>query len=231
MEPDDIAVLARTSVDCARVGSLTTYARHPSRQHTAPVAVRPRVDGTVEVQVARNTVAARQLLSRPVATLRVAPSACQPVLLRGAARRMPGLRFGGLLAFHVDAAAVRVGPSAVLVQEQAYLAARPDALRHDAPGVLAHLNGCHAEALTACLRARGTAVGFVHATGLDAGGLTVLVATSTGVGNVRLRFPTPVTSLSQLPVSLGGALSPRCGCSRSRPLGRAVGEESPARGD
>lgn len=230
MEQNDIAVSARTSVDCARVGFLTTYARHASPRQATRVAVRPRADGTVEVQVGGDTLAASQLLSRPAATLRIAPAACQPVLLHGTVRRLPGVR-EGRLAFHLDVAVVRVGAAAVLIDEQAYVAARPDPLRHDAPTVLAHLNSCHSEALAACLSARGTAVGFVHATGLDAGGLTVLVVTSAGVGTVGLRFPTPVTSLSQLPVSLGAALTPRCGCSASRPLGRPVESESPAHGD
>lgn len=230
MNPDDSAVLARTAVDCARVGSLTTYARHASRRHTTPVVVRPRVDGTVEVRVAPRTVAAEQLLSRPLASLRIAPSACQPVLLQGAARRIPGVR-DGLLSFHLDVAAVRVGAAGTRVAEKAYAAARPDPLRHDAPAVLAHLNGCQSEAIAACLRARGAAVGFVHAAGLDAGGLTLVVASTDGVGTVRLRFPSRVTSLSQLPVSLCGALSQGCGCSGAHPLGSPVGKESPAHGD
>lgn len=212
MEADDPAHQARTSVDCARVGSLTTYARHPSRQHTTTATVRPRPDGTVEVVVGRESVAARHLVSRPVATLQVAPDACQPVLLHGAARRLPGVRGGDALAFHLDVAAVRVGATGILIDEHAYAAAAPDPLRHDAPGVLAHLNSGHGDALAACLRARGSDVGFVHATGLDAAGLTVAVIGGEGVDTVRLRFPRPVASLTELPVSLTAVLSPRCGC-------------------
>lgn len=228
MEADDHACQARTSVDCARTGSLTTYARHPSRQHTTAVAVRPRVDGTVEVVVGRDSVPARQLVSRPVATLHVAPAACQPVLLHGAARRLPGVRQGGALAFHLEVAAVRVGASRLLVDEQTYALAAPDPLRHDAPGVLAHLNSAHGEALAACLRARGSTVGFVHATGLDSAGLTVVVASGAGIDTARLRFPAPVSSLSQLPISLSAVLSPGCGCSGSRTAPGAAEDNVPA---
>lgn len=231
MEADDVAHQARTSVDCARTGSLTTYARHPRGQHTTAVAVRPRPDGTVELLVGRGTTAARQLVSRPVATLRVAPAACQPVLLHGAVRRLPGVREGDALAFHLDIAAVRVGAAGVLVDQQAYGEESPDALRHDAPAVLAHLNSGHADALAACLRARGADVGFVHATGLDAAGLTVVVARGAGVDTVRLRFPAPVSSLSELPVSLSAVLSPRCGCSCARPPGAAVAGTAPVQGE
>lgn len=211
MEPDD-AARARTSVDCAREGSLTTYARHARRQQDS-VAVRPRADGTVEVLVQAGGVAAGRLLSRPVATLRVAPTGCQPVVVHGAARRLPGRLADASLAFHLDIAAVRVGPAGTLVDEQAYRAALPDPLRHDAPEVLAHLNAHHADALAACLRARGAAVGFAHATGLDAGGLTVVAAGTEGLDTLRLRFPAPVASLSQLPVSLSTLLRRGCGCS------------------
>lgn len=213
----DSAVQARTSVDCARVGSLTTYARHPSSQHTTSVRVRARPDGTVEVQLARDAVGSCHLLARPVATLHVAPVGCEPVLLHGAARRLPGLGDRGTLVFHLEVAAVRVGRPPVLLDEPAYSAADPDPLRHDAPAVLAHLNGEHADALAACLRAGGHDAAFVHATRLDATGLTVLAVGSEGVGAVRLCFPAPVEDLNDLPASLGCTLSPRCECSSSRP--------------
>lgn len=218
MHPDQIAVRARTSVDCARTGVLTTYARHPSSQATTHVVVGPRADGTVELRLPRTSAGARQLVARPVATLRVAPAAQDPVLLHGSARRLPGIAHDGALVFHLRAAAVRVGARGALLDEQAYAAAEPDPLRHDAPAVLAHLNGGHADALAACLRARGHDAGFAQAVRLDAGGLTVLAVGVDGVDRVRLRFPAPVHALSDLPVSLGGVLSPRCGCSASRPV-------------
>ena len=113
---------------------------------------------------------------------------------------------------------------AVLVDERSYFASSPDPLRHEAPHVLAHLNQGHAEALAACLRAGGSAAHFAHATGVDARGLTVLAVGAHGVDTVRLRFPHPVTSLGELPVSLSGVLDPRCGCSGSRDQGRSWGE-------
>lgn len=216
MGPDD-AVRARTSVDCARVGSLTTYARHPSSQHTCSVAVEPRPDGSVELELARDAVGARQLLARPVATLEVAPVGFEPVMLHGSVRRLPGLSAGGALLFRLDVTAVRVGTPPVLLDGASFCAARPDPLRHDAAAVLEHLNGCHADALAACLRAGGHDAGFVVATGLDAGGLTVTAVGAEGVDRVRLRFPSPVSDLGELPMSIGGALNPRCGCSAARP--------------
>jgi hypothetical protein len=223
MQLDEMAVRARTAVACARVGWLTTYARHPSSQYTTCVKVRPRPDGTVEVQLGRNALGARQLLARPVATLEISPVGCEPVLLHGAARRLPGLTDNGALLFHLDVAVARVGARAVPLDERSYFAAAPDPLAHEAPAVLSHLNAAHADALAACLRAAGHQVGFARATALDSGGLTIAAVTAGGVESVRLRFPHPVTQLRQLPPSLSAALSPRCGCSASR----AAGEQGP----
>lgn len=214
---EDRAVAARTSVDCARVGVLTTYARHPSGQRTTPVAVLPRADGTVELQLARDAVAVRQLLARPAATLELAPVGFEPVLLHGAVRRLPGVSDRGALLFHLEVAAVRVGAPAELLDERAYGAARPDPLRHDSPAVLAHLNAGHTEALAACLRALGREVGFVRATGLDAAGLTVVAVTADGVDTVRLAFPQPVSALDELPAGLGCVLRARCSCPAPHP--------------
>lgn len=214
----ELAAQARTSVDCARVGSLTTYAHHPSRQHTNSVRVRARADGTVEIPVAMAALAARQLLARPVATLYVAPVGHEPVLLHGAARRLPGFDERGALVFHLEIAGVRVGSPSEPLPTAAYAAADPDPLRHDAPAVLAHLNEGHVEALAACLRAGGHDAAFAHATRLDSAGLTVLAVGSTGVDKVRLRFPAPVATLEDLPVSLGGVLRPQGGCTCSQPV-------------
>lgn len=203
--PDD-AVDARTSVDCARVGALTTCARQPGSRHTTTVAVRARADGSVEVQLARDACAVRQLLARPVAVLRVAPVACEPVLLHGSARRLPGVSPTGALVFHLEVAAVRVGSPAVLVDPPTYAAAEPDPLRADAPAVLSRVNAGHAEALAACLRAGGHDAAFAHATRLDSGGLTVVAVGSQGVDTVRLQFPAPVARLADLPASLGCVL-------------------------
>lgn len=112
-DDDEFGRLARTSVDRARVGTLTTYARRPSGQHTTTANVRARVDGSVEVHLAPAAVPVRRLLARPVATLQVAPPWCEPVRLHGAVRRLPGTSERGDLVFHLEIAAVRVGSPAV----------------------------------------------------------------------------------------------------------------------
>lgn len=216
MADSDVAVHARTSVACARLGSLTTYARRPSSQHTSSVAVRARTDGSVEVQLGRSALAARQLLARPVASLHVAPPDCEPVLLHGTARRLPGAGERGGLVFHLGVAAVRVGSPPVLLGEGAYSAADPDPLRDAAPAVLAHLNGGHADALALCVRDRGQRAAFAYAIRLDAGGLTVLAVGNDGAGRVRLPFPAPMVEPRDLPAALGRMLSVRCGCAAPR---------------
>lgn len=212
MDDTDDAVRARTSVDRARVGELTTYARHPSGSRPTSVGLQVRPDGGVEVHLSTGAYAVAQLLARPMATLRVAPPWCEPVLLHGGTRRLPGLTDRGELVFRLEVAAVRVGSPPVPVDESAYAAARPDPLRGDAPDVLAHLNEGHADALSACLRACGRDVAFAEATRLDAGGLTVVAVGPDGADTVRLRFPSPVAALDELPPSLAWVLQPGCSC-------------------
>ena len=212
MEDTDDAVRARTSVDRARVGQLTTYARHPSGTLSTSVGLEVRPDGAVDVHLSTGAHAVAQLLARPLATLRVAPPWCDPVLLHGGTRRLPGLTDRGELVFRLEVAAVRVGTPPVLVDESDYSAARPDPLRCDAPAVLAHLNEGHADALSACLRACGREVAFTQATRLDAGGLTVVAVGDEGSDTVRLRFPSPVAALDELPPSLAWVLQPGCSC-------------------
>lgn len=206
---DDLAVLARTSVDCARVASLTSYPRGPGAPHLTTAAVRARADGTVEALLSPASPAVRLLLARPIATLRLAPVGCEPVLLHGAARRLSGASDDGRLVFHVEAGAVRVGPRADPVDEAGYATAAPDPLRHDAPKVLTHLNSEHSDAMAACLRARGCDAQFVEAVRLDAEGLTVLAVAASGVATVRLRFGTRISQLEQLPTGLHALLVPR----------------------
>ena len=217
------ALRARTSVAAARVGLLTTYARHPAGQTSMTVSVLPQADGGVHVEVGREARGAHQLLARPVATLDLAPVGHDPVLLHGAVRRLPGVGPGGTLVFHLDVAAVRVGAPAVAVDENAYARATPEPLAADAPAVLAHVNDLHADGLAACLRALGHEVGFAQATALDSDGLTVAAVTSSSVATVRLPFPRPVTALSQLPVSLSLLLAPRCHCAARPPAPGADG--------
>lgn len=210
------ALRARTSVAAARVGLLTTYARHPAGQTSVTVSVQPQADGSVQVQLRADARGAQQLLARPVATLDLAPVGHDPVLLHGAVRRLPGAGATGSLLFHLDVVAVRVGSPAVAVDEHDYARATPEPLAPDAPAVLAHVNDRHADGLAACLRALGHRVGFAQATALDSHGLTVVAVTSSSVDTVRLPFPRPVTALSQLPVSLSLLLAPRCHCSAPR---------------
>ncbi len=133
MKDTDDAVRARTSVDRARVGQLTTCGRHPSSSRTTSVGLEARLDGSVEIHLSTGAPAVAQLLARPLATLQVAPPWCEPVVLHGGARRLPGLTDRGALVFRLEVAAVRVGSPPALVDASAYAAARPDPLRCDAP--------------------------------------------------------------------------------------------------
>lgn len=208
----DPATCARTAVDCARTGLLTTYARHPSRSHTGPVRLAAALDGSVQLHLPAATVPARQLLARPVATLSIRPPACEPTVVHGAVARLRGTAVDGALVFRLEVAAGRVGAPACFVDGEAYGQARPDPLRRDAPAVLAHLNGGHAEGLADCLRAAGHDLSYAVATRLDAHGLTVTAVGSCGVSSVRLAFPRRVERLDELPPSLLCALAPRCEC-------------------
>ena len=225
MAHSDLAVQARTSVDCARVGVLTTYARPPGSRHTCSVSVRARADGSVDVETAIDAESARQLTARPVASLVVAPAGCEPALLHGSARRLPRDPERGTLVFHLELTAVRVGHPAVRVQDAAYRAAAPDPLRHDAPAVLAHLNDGHGDALAACLRAGGHDAAIAHASRLDADGLTVTAIGGSGVDVVRLAFPRSVACLTDLPAGLRFLLGPLCACGHISDGPRAVREE------
>lgn len=69
MQDAHLAVQARTAVDQARTGTLTTYARQPGARPTTCVAVRGRDDGGVEVELEPGSLAVRQVLARPLASL------------------------------------------------------------------------------------------------------------------------------------------------------------------
>jgi hypothetical protein len=208
----DPAACARTAVDRARTGLLTTYARHPSRSHTAVVQLAPDPDGAVQLHLPAAAVPARQLLARPVATLSLRPPACEPTVLHGAVTRLRGTTEEGALVFRLEVAAGRVGAPARFVDGEAYARADPDPLRQEAPGVLAHLNGAHADGLADCLRAAGHDLSYAVATRLDAHGLTVAAVGGCGVSSVRLAFPRRIERLEELPPSLLCALTPRCEC-------------------
>lgn len=211
----EACALARVAVAAARVGTLVTYARHPSGQLSTAVEVAARADGSVEVRLAARSHAVRQLLARPLATVSIAPVGCPPVLLHGAARRLPGATDDGRVVFHVEAAAVRVGEHCRPVDTRDYAAHRPGAdvvLRHQAAQVLEHLNASHADLLAAHVRDAGHRGDYVLATRVDAGGLTVQVVGRSGVETVRLPFVVALTRPEHLPAALSALLSRRCDC-------------------
>ncbi|HEU0103102.1 MAG TPA: DUF2470 domain-containing protein [Mycobacteriales bacterium] len=212
--PPDAAVLARTAVACARVGTLTTYPRSPAQSpYVTTVAVSGQDDGSAVAYVEGGGLAAQLLLARPLATLQVAPAACEPVTLLGAARRLPGRDARGRLAFRVEAGAVRLGARRQLSLDAGdYVQAAPDPLGRHAPEVLDHLNRGHRGALAACLRALGHEAETAEATALDQHGLSVVAVSASGVDTVRLAFPEPVTRLEDLAPGPGAVLLCRCAC-------------------
>lgn len=213
--PDDTrpsaAERARTAVASARVGCLTTYARHSAaRPHPTTVAVECDGEGRPVLPVTPNSLAAAQLLARPLATLHVAPPGCEATTVHGAAHRLRAAG-DGLLRYRLEVGSVRLGQRRPLpVPLEQYQAASPDPLRHAAPAVLHHLARCHAEQLAACLRTRGHDALWVEPRALDRRGLDVLSVGPDGVDLVRLSFPEPVTRLQELAAGLAVPLLCRC---------------------
>jgi hypothetical protein len=216
MDHDRSAVLARTSVACARVAAVTTYGRRPDTHLTTPAAVCALDDGSVDIALRHDAPAARRLALRPLASVRVCPQWYEPVVLHGAVHRRPGFDDSGRVVFNVAVGAVRIGHDRRVVTAEQYVRASPDPLRHDADAVLRHLNAGHTDALLACVRARGAVAGFVEAAALDCEGLTLLAVSDEGVSPLRLAFPQPVTTLDELPGGLRAVLQPRCGCCSGR---------------
>lgn len=212
--PED-AALARAAVDEARRATLVTYGRHPSRQAETVVDVRAREDGSLEVELAPAAHAVRQLLARPLATVRLAPPGHPPVLVHGAARRLPGRSDSGHLVFHVEAAAVRLDEQCRAVDPDRY-AARTltpvDLLERRAPYVLAHVNAAHADLLLQQVRAAGHDAVYAAATALDASGLTVVAVDPHGAVRVRLPFVAQLARPGHLPAALSALLTRRCDC-------------------
>ncbi|MDP9459235.1 MAG: DUF2470 domain-containing protein [Actinomycetota bacterium] len=180
--------------------------------HRTTVALEGDDEGILVIRVPRGSLAAAQLLVRPLATVQVAPSGCEMLTLQGAGHRLPPSA-DGMLRYRVEVAAVRLGErtrSAVPVEE--FWAARPDPLRDDAPAVLRHLSQCHGEALAACLRARGHDVVRAEPRALDCRGMDVVGLGVDGVTLVRLAFPGPVARLQDLPAGLAVPMRCRCRC-------------------
>lgn len=205
------AELARTSVARARVATLLTYLRlAPTRPHLTCVTVSCDGDGRPVVLVAPGSAALVHLLARPLASVRVAPDGGETVTVHGAVQRLRSAE-SGRLAFRVEVGAVLLGAvRPVTVEADAYRAAEPDPLLHEAPGVLAHLREAHTEELAACLRALGHDAQWVEPTALDRHGLTVLAVGLEGLATIRLAFPEPVRRLQDLRPGLGAVLLCRC---------------------
>jgi hypothetical protein len=130
--------------------------------------------------------------------------------LRGVVRQGPA---AGPLRYEVALRSAEfTGARAALVPLAQYRAAEPDPLWRQAPVILRHLSAGHLAELIACARAHGLREAeWVTLTGLDRFGLKLLVFTADGITEARLSFPDgPVTSFSQVPVSLRAVLECRC---------------------
>ncbi len=207
-----LAELARTAVHAARFGSLSTYPRlAPHRPHTTMVQVVGQGDGSVLAYLRPRAPGALMLLQRPLATVRVAPAGLHTVTLHGRARRHPNADTDQLHAFEISVGAVRIGHAAELTVDAArYGEARPDHVRAQAPALLKHLNLGHSPELAACLRSHGVDAETAEATALDHQGLTAVGVGPSGVSQVRLSFPAPVTRLQDLGAGLCAVLHCQC---------------------
>jgi hypothetical protein len=135
--------------------------------------------------------------------------------LTGTVRLTARNRRAGVAACMVDLRSVDlIGHAGARVQVPLaeYLAAAPDPLRREAPGVLHHLEHGHMADLIGCVRMHGLPrADWVVTRGLDRYGLELLVRATDGVAAVRLGFPDgPVTSLQDVPASIRTALTCRC---------------------
>ncbi len=203
VQPHNAAALARASLQCASVATLTTYPRLATRPHLTTVAVTTDEDGSALVLLRPGALATQHLLTRPFATVTVAPAGCERVRLHGAVQRLAGNDRTGRLAFRIEPGAVRLGDEELPVATAAYRNATPDPFSADASAVVAHLrHPHHAEQLTACLRALGHDVQFAEAVGLDRRGITVLAVGLDGATLVHLDFPAPINRLADLPPDL-----------------------------
>ncbi len=98
-----------------------------------------------------------------------------------------------------------------------------DHVRAQAPALLEHLNLGHRPELAACLRSHGVDAETAEASALDRHGLTAVGVGPSGVSQVRLSFPAPVTRLEELGAGLCAVL--HCQCQRddqTGPLARSL---------
>ena len=119
------AARARTAVAAATIARLTTYSRRaPVRSVVTGVDVEGEDRGRPVVLVPAGSLAAVQLLARPLASLQIAPPGHEPTTVHGGVRRLPGTD-EGRLRYRVEVGAVRVGHGEP-VPVESYLAAEPD---------------------------------------------------------------------------------------------------------
>jgi putative heme iron utilization protein len=86
------------------------------------------------------------------------------------------------------------------VAAEDYRAAEPDPLTSSARGILAHMNGDHAESLLAYARSLAAIPDAESATmtSVDRYGFDMAVKTASGPRATRLAFPAPVTTASDV---------------------------------
>jgi hypothetical protein len=153
---------------------------------------------------------ARDLADEPaIVTLAVpAPTPFSSLRITGLTR--PGGWHGGYPVILKSLEFTGANPAPITPGE--YGAAAPDPFWREAPAVVNHLERCHTAELVACVQAHGlTAAEYVLPRGLDRFGLELLVFTSSGLASVRLAYPDgPVSSLSEVPMSIRAVLTCRC---------------------
>lgn len=201
---------ARTSVAEAKVATLTTCPRL-GRPVVSPVSVRADDEGAPVVALAAGSSAAAVLRLRPLATVQLNSPDWEPVTLQGRFRLLAGGHAPHLI-YRLDVGSVRVGRRLEVVEVEDYRSCEPDPLRHDAPGILAHLRRGHGEQLAACLRANGHATAlWAEPRRLDRYGLELGVLDEAGVGAARLNFLTPLDGVEDLSPGLAVVLQRGCG--------------------
>jgi Protein of unknown function (DUF2470) len=222
---------ARTALADARVATVTTYSRDPvAPPHQTLATVSVEENGRLAFFLEPQSWAVANLLARPLASVTVAaqqPGRAQTtngVILRGSVRRVPShprpTGRPAAVPFLMEATSVRlwdgrpgsapIAPEDV-VDVESFSTAVPDPLRTEAPQVLAHLREAHGSGLLHCLRSQGhPSAEWIEPQRLDRYGLEVSVVSADAVADVRLPFPTPLDSLSQLGPGLRTALMCRC---------------------
>jgi hypothetical protein len=221
-----LAELARTAVARATAATIACQTQPAGSCPQAGVAMRADPAGQPILLPAPGSALARQLAARP-AQLTVCVCAEPPfsaLRLSGCAR--PGGPGSARAAYHVTLRSAEfTGAGGRHVPLASYLAAAPDPLWREAPGILRHLSRGHMGELVACIRAQELPQAeWVMPSGLDRFGLRLLVLTPDGVAVTRLSFPGgPVASFSEVPPSLRAVLACRCQASRLSPGGRDPG--------